>query len=159
MSRNTAYHSELQASPTELLFGETPALPGDLVGGDLPADSDLPHLLDRLRKNAGRPPAQTSIRRNPAVYYPPTTQTATHIYLKRPKAKTTPLSPRSDGPYKIVKRVGKSAVLIRTGYFKKDGTERTELHHWNNCSPITLDEDAPSAHKAPLGRKPKQSAQ
>ena len=81
LSRRTSYHSELQATPSEVVFGENPAVPGDLAGADLPADPNLPALLDRVRANAQRPPAQTTIRRTPQVYYPPSTDTATHVYL------------------------------------------------------------------------------
>ena len=152
LARRTAYHSELQASPAEVVFGDNPAVPGDLPGADLPADNDLVDLLERLRTNARRPPAQTTIRRNPQVYYPPTTATATHIYLK--KHKTNPLSPIKDGPYPIVERLGKSALKIKVGEYK-NGTDRTEIHHWRNCTPYIAPDNCQDAVKAPLGRKPK----
>ena len=156
LARNTAYHSELQVSPSEAVYGENPAVPGDLAGSDLSTnpDHDLVDLVEKLRQNARRPPAQTTIRRHPAVYYPPTTATATHIYLRRQK--TTPLSPRSDGPYRILERLGKSAINIKVGEFKS-GQPRTEVHHWNNCTPYVLPEDTVDATKTLLGRRPKQS--
>ena len=151
LSRRTAYHSELQASPAEVVYGTQLRVPGDLHAGDLTPDHGLPQLLDRLRENARRPPAQTGLRREPKVYYPPTTLTATHIYLRRQK--TTPLSPRSDGPYRILKRVGKSVVQIITGEYK-NGNKRTEMHHWKNCHPMILPDDTIDAHKLTLDRKP-----
>ena len=154
LARRTAYHSELQASPAEVLFGENPAVPGDLPAADIPADHDLADLLDRVRNNARRPPAQTSIRRDPPVYYPPTTQTATHVYLRQHK--TTPLSPISKGPYEIIERLGKSTIKIKVGSFKS-GAPRTEVHHWKNCTPYILPEGAVSAQKESLGRKPKSN--
>ena len=152
LSRRTSYHSELQASPSEMVMGDNPVVPGDLPDADLANDNNLTDLLDRLRVNAGRKPAQTSIRRTPAVYYPATTATATHIYLRCPK--TTPLSPIKDGPFPIIERLGKSAVKIKTGDYKKSGLPRTEVHHWKNCTPIVLPIDTEPAVKAPLGRKP-----
>ena len=125
-------------------------MPGDLPAGDIQPDHGLPNLLERVRDNAKRVPAQTSIRRQPAVYYPPTTATATHVYLK--KQKHGPLEPISDGPFRIVKRVGKSAINIKVGLYK-DGTYRTEMHHWKNCYPIALLENTIDAEKPTLGRK------
>ena len=156
LAKRTTYHSELQASPAEIVFGDNPAVPGDLPGADLPADHSLVDLLDRLRTNTHRAPAQTTIRRHPQVYYPPTTATATHVYLRCPK--TTPLSPIKDGPFPIEQRLGKSSVKIITGQYK-NGTNRTEIQHWNNCTPYILPDYQDSAVKVPLGRKPKQSAQ
>ena len=150
LSKNTAFHSELQASPCELVFGENPALPGDLAGAELPADASIVDLLDRLRDNAKRPAAQTTINRNPAVYYPATTSTATHVYLKCQKP--TPLSPRFDGPYLIRERLGKSSLKIVVGHYK-NGTERTEVHHWKNMHPMILPLDTETATKPTLGRK------
>ena len=86
LARRTAYHSELQASPAEFVFGDNPSVPGDLQGADIAPDSSLANLLERLRENAKRPSAEATIRRTPAVHYPPTTQTATHIYLKNQKS-------------------------------------------------------------------------
>ena len=149
LSRRTSYHSELQATPSEVVFGENPAVPGDLAGADLPADPNLPALLDRVRANAQRPPAQTTIRRTPQVYYPPSTDTATHVYLRNQKP--TPLSPMRDGPYQIIERLGKSTVKVKTGEFKS-GAPRTEVHHWRNCTPYILPQNADSAVKKPLGR-------
>ena len=91
LARRTAYHSELQASPAEVVYGTQLRVPGDLPSADLTSGDTMPELLERLRVNARRPPAATTIRKEPTVYYPPTTETATHIYLRRPK--TTPLSP------------------------------------------------------------------
>ena len=154
LHRRTAYHSELQASPSELVLGENPALPGELAGTDLPDDKTLEQLLDRLRTNARRPPAQTTIRRQPAVYYPLTTQTATHAYLRRQKTK--PLEPPFAGPYVILERLGKSSIKLHTGHYK-NGLQRHEIHHWKNCHPMILPMDTKAAEKPALGRKPAQS--
>ena len=82
---------------------------------------------------------------------PSTTETATHIYLRRPK--TTPLSPTSKGPYPILERLGKSVIKIKTGTYN-NGNIRVELHHWKNCHPMVLPSDTTSATRVPLGRKP-----
>ena len=154
LHQRTAYHSELQASPAEVILGENPALPGDLAGTDLPNDGTIEKLLDRVRANACRPPAQSTIRRSPAVYYPPTTESATHAYLKNQKP--SPLSPAYHGPYPITERLGKSSIKLLVGHFV-NGTERQEIHHWKNCHPMVLPEDTVPASKPTLGRKPKET--
>ena len=111
LARRTAFQSELQASPCEVLYGNNVRVPGDLPAGDTQPDHRLPNLLERVCDNAKRSPAHTSICRQPAVYSPPTTATATHVYLK--KHKHRPLEPISDGPFRIVNRVGKSAMNIK----------------------------------------------
>ena len=152
LSRRTAFHSELQASPCEVLYGNNVRVPGDLPSGaDIDPDHRLPNLLDRVQENAQRAPAQTSIRRNPAVYYPPTTTTATHVYVR--KAKHGPLEPIADGPFRVLDRIGKSAITIKVGQYK-NGVMRTETHHWKNCHPIILPEDTIDAERPVLGRKP-----
>ena len=60
-------------------------------------------------------------------------------------------------PFKILERLGKSSIKIKSGEYKS-GEARTEIHHWRNCTPKILPEGAPDASRTPLGRRPKQSA-
>ena len=133
------------------MFGEMPRLPGDL-DPNMPLDHSLADILERAKKNAARPPAQTSLRKELPVFYPPAAQNATHVYLHR--GKKTPLSPIADGPYLIKERLGKSCLRISTGDFV-NGRPRTEVVHWKNCSPHIIPDspDAiPDASKPKLGR-------
>ena len=98
------------------------------------------------------PPQPTVLHKDIKPYMPSQCLTATHVYTK--KAKKTPLSPISDGPYEIVKRIGKSCLEIKVGEYK-NGTDRTEIHHWRNCTPYIAPDNCQDAVKAPLGRKPK----
>ena len=134
LARRTAFHSELQASPSELVLGENPLIPGDLTHNG-PDDHSVPELLDRLRKNASREPAQTTIRRTIKPYFPPSATNATHVWVKR--GKTTPLSPIKDGPFRILERLGKSCLKIKTRTMA-NGQIQTEVVHWKNCAPMVL---------------------
>ena len=84
LARRTAFHSELQTSPAEAVLGDMPRLPGDLDPA-MPNDHSFADLLDRVRANAKKPPAQTTLRRDLPTYFPDTAVNATHIYRRRGK--------------------------------------------------------------------------
>ena len=132
LGRRTAYQPALGTSPAELVYGSTIRIPGELAGADLEKDSDLPHLLERVRAKAARPPVQTSHHTTPAVNLPPATDTCTHVWVK--KGKPTPLGAAFDGPYRIEERQGTSCLKVRAGSYV-NGTPRYEVHHLANCKP------------------------
>ena len=148
LGRRTQYQPELGTSPAELVLGQTPRVPGDLVdnGGE-----KLPELLDRLRTNAATPPVQTAHHSEITPYFPESAKVATHVMVK--KGKPTPLGAIYDGPYEIVQRIGKSCLKVRVGNWA-NGQPRHELTHWNNAYPVPVDADIPAAEKVRRGRKP-----
>ena len=152
LGRSTTYQPDIDASPSQLVFGSEPRLPGDLAvgtGGDI----DVPAILKTLKATANRKPAQTAIHSPPKTYFPEAAQKTNFVYMKNQK--TSPLSPRNDGPYPIVERVGKSCVRLEVGEYS-DGTPRLELHHWANLTPADVRPDGDIAVKPTLGR-PKSS--
>ena len=152
LGRRTSHHVELDATPAEVVFGANPRVPGDLKNPEL--EESVPALLERLRANAKRAPAQTNLHKESDSYFPPSAQTCTHVYVNR--GKTGPLTPRADGPFPIEQRLGKSCLEVRTGYYtsgQRKGQKRLEVHHWLRCKPApTPDADA---ERPKLGRKPK----
>ena len=108
-------------------------------------------LISGVKQNTNRAPAPTTIRRLVPTYFPAVAKNATHVFLRR--GKHTPLSPLSDGPLPIIRRVSKSTIEIQVGHYR-NGSPRLELHHWNNCDPIVLSKDTQPAEKPQLGRKP-----
>ena len=82
---------------------------------------------------------------------PPFTKTATHVMTK--KAKVSPLGEKWDGPYKILERLGDSALKLMVGHYS-NGSVRTEIRHWNTCYPLDPNSPLPTASKPSLGRKP-----
>ena len=114
------------------------------------ADETIEELLERVKALPEREPAQTSLHKTVPVYMPPKAETCTHVYTKR--AKQTPLGPRNDGPWEILERRGKSCLLLKMGDYVS-GKPRTELRHWNSCSPADMEADTKVAEKPKLGRK------
>ena len=150
LGRRTSYHEDLGATPAQVVFGEDPKLPGD---APLPMGEGetLEELLKRVKALPDRPPAPTSLHRTVRTYMPPQTETCEKVWTK--KAKCTPLGPRFEGPYPILQRLGKSCLQLKVGDYK-DGTPRTEVRHWNTCSPAEVGPETENATKPTLGRKP-----
>ena len=155
LSKRSQFQPDLGASPAELVFGQTMVIPGDLIGGDLEPQSTLPEILEQVRKNAARPPVQTSHHNaNPKHYVPKGLEEASHVWVRIPPAKKTPLGPAFDGPYEVIER-GDTCLTVRVGSFN-DGTSRTELQHLENCKPAFFLDEPYTVDRPKLGRPAKQ---
>ena len=155
LARRNSFHNELQASPAEVVYGESLRLPGDLPAQPTP-DQTIQDILSHVQTLPDRPPAQSRPSVGPQ-HFPQQAVDATHVYVRKPKSKTHPLSPVSDGPFPILERLGNSCLTIQTGNYKS-GAPRTELVHWRNCVPACLPDTTIPAQRSKLGRKPKQPA-
>ena len=153
LGRRTAFQPELGTSSAELLYGQTPRIPGDIAGADLAVDSDLPHLLERMRTHAAQPQVQTAHHRTRPVYMPSDTTNATHVYVKR--GKPTPLGPNFDGPFEILEKLGNSCLKIRVRSYA-NGQARTEVQNWINCKPAKFVAEPFEIDRPKPGRKQKQ---
>ena len=154
LGKRTAFQPDLGTSPAEIVFGQTLTVPGDLAGSDLQPDSDLPHLLERVRRNAARAPVQTSHHTTiPKDYRPPGLDTATHPWVKKADAKVTPLSPKYDGPFEVLERRGDSCVVVWVGTLAH-GEATTELQHLENCKPVFFQGKPYTVKKPKLGPPP-----
>ena len=158
LGKRTAFQPHLDASPAEMVFGQTLTVPGDLAGSDLQPESDLPHLLEKVRRNAAKPPVQTHHHTAvPKDYRPPGLDTATHLWVKKPDAKISPLSPKYDGPFLVLERRSDSCVVVRAGTLA-NGEARTELHHLENCKPVFFLGEPYTVERPKLGRPRKDAA-
>ena len=90
LRRHTAYQPEIDASPAELVFGQTILVPGDMeafhAGTDLPSSPEIKHMLQSLQTLAAKPPVTTSRHGKvdpPAPYFPEAAKTATHVFIRR----------------------------------------------------------------------------
>ena len=155
LARRNSYHNELQATPAEAVYGESMRLPGDLTPRPSP-DVTTEDILLKVKALPDRPPAQTRPPSGPQ-HFPPEADSATHVYVRRPKSKIKPLTPISDGPFVILNREGHSCLTIQTGTYKS-GAPRTELVHWRNCIPANLPTTTIPASRPKLGRKPANAA-
>ena len=145
--RNSAYQPELGTSPSELVLGQMPRIPGDLVEHN---GENFAELLQRLRTNAAQPPIPTAHHTKITPYFPKSAQEATHVMQKI--GKPLPLGPQYQGPYPIQQRIGDSCLKIQVGNWA-NGKPRHELTHWNTCYPVPLTLDVDNAHKSKRGRK------
>ena len=146
LGRRTSYVPELGTSPAEVVLGQMPRVPGDLLETN---GQGLTDLLHDLRNNASRPPAQTGHHRNIPSYLPEEAEKATHVYMK--VGKPRPLGPLFEGPYEITRRIGKSCLEVYVGNWA-NGKPRHELTHWSNCYPSPIIPSEPQ-QKAKRGRK------
>ena len=152
IARRTSLHSELKTTPAQVVFGDDPRLPGDIIP-PMSSGETLEDLLTRVKANAERPPSQTALHRKLPVFFPAKATTATHVYTKC--AKLTPLSAKYDGPFEIIERLGKSCLKIKVAEYQ-DGTPRTEIRHWRTCWPASVTEDTTPAVRPSLGRRAKK---
>ena len=148
LARRTAFQPQLNTSPAELVLGQMPRLPGDLLETQ---GQRLTDLLEHLRTNAARPPVETAHHRKITPFMPKEAQEATHVYTR--KGNPAPLAPLWEGPYEIKQRIGNSCLKIHVGNWS-NGTPRHELAHWNNCFPAPLGADITPGVKPKRGRKP-----
>ena len=137
---------ELETSPAEVVLGQMPRLPGDVLETN---GQKLTDLLHHLRTNASKPPVPTGHHQIIQPYMPEETETATHVYMKIGKPR--PLGPLWEGPYRIIQRIGKSCLKVMVGHWS-NGKPRHELTHWNNCFPAPPDASF-DGQKAKRGRK------
>ena len=84
---------------------------------------------------------------------PSTTDTATHVYLKKDNPKG--LLQSYTGPHKIVDRPSYSTIKVKVGTFKS-GVDNIQLHHWSNAKPALVRAGAEEAQMPVRGRPKKQ---
>ena len=162
LGRHTAFQPELDASPAELVFGQTLIIPGDMAAFDAnpetPSTSEVRDMLDVLRTAAAKPPVPTSRHSKgdrPAPHFPAEAHTATHVFVRRHKSTKQQLQPTADGPFPIVRRLGDTRLQIQVGHYAS-GQPRFEEVHWNRCAVAHTEPQQQDAVRVPLGRKPKQ---
>ena len=148
-----SYRSDIQASPSELAHGLSPALPGSLLTTTQPSHA-LQDLLDYVKNKTTRKPVQTHLNvPNPTVNEPP--PNVTHVYTRQHKQYG--LDPPFSGPFKIIKRLSRSTVRIKVGTYA-DGSIRTADRHWSDLKAVKL-ENIQEENRPKLGRPKKQQPQ
>ena len=78
------------------------------------------------------------------------TNDTTHVYMKV----DTPLglTPKYEGPYKIISRPSRSQIQIRVGSYA-NGLPRLLTVHWSLCKPAHMREGAAEASRPNVGRR------
>ena len=154
--KRSSYQKELETSPSMLVYGADPAIPGDCLidPGDTLSDPDLKNLVEHLSKLDQAPPKQTSSPSTNPIEEPP--QSVTHVYVREHGTKG--LDSQFRGPFPVIDRPSRSTVKIRVGFFV-NGAERHQIRHWRDLKVAHMrSEDTMEAARPKLGR-PKKSPQ
>ena len=158
LSRRVALLPDIGTSSSKLVLGMDPVVPGQLVGAPSPPmeTEHLKNLVKHLEAAADDIPKQTSNHNTKPKkeYMPTTTDTATHVYLKKDNPRG--LLQSYTGPHPIVDRPSYSTIRVKVGTFKS-GVENIQLHHWSNAKPANVRAGAPEAQMPARGRPKKSS--
>ena len=149
MAKRAQVQPDLDASASQLVFGKSIALPGQLLGHPGPPLTNLQtkKLLDQLYQLENKPAIQTSATVNPIdISY---TDKATHVYVKNEDS--TGLATKFLGPFLIVSRPSRTQVEIKVGVYA-NGEARTVIYHWSSCKIAHLRPDAVEGQRPQLGR-------
>ena len=107
----TIVKEDLQASPSEMLFGTTPCIPGEFfTTNSLQANSSsFVHSLRQLFRSIRPVPASRHASVNPFVYND--LATCTHVF-KRVESIRKPLEPPYTGPHRVLRRISERVYSI-----------------------------------------------
>ena len=143
---------DLDASSALLVFGKSLSIPGQLLQHPGPPLTNLQTkaLLNELYKMASKPAIQTtSVQKSNDISI---TEGAQYVYVKVHEPKHG-LSPRFEGPFKVISRPSRSQVQVRVGSFV-DGRPRLSTFHWSSCKLAKVRDDFQEASRPNIGRKP-----
>ena len=104
----TTVKPDIGASPSDLVYGEGLAVPGEVLPKVPSTDQQLVRqretALSNLRLEVARlQPTETSAHRRPLVHLPDDLNNCTHIFVRRGGVQSTLASPYT-GPYRVVSR-------------------------------------------------------
>ena len=108
LALRTTVKPDLGASPSDLVYGEGIAVPGQILPSAQLPDNELlqrqRRTLSNLRMEVERmQPVPTSAHRRPAVHVPDELDTCTHVFVLRGGVQPTLTTPY-DGPFRVVER-------------------------------------------------------
>lgn len=130
--RNTV--TDTGYSPAQLVFGTSPNLPTHFFMRREPRlDQATPTFVHKFFSAAQKFPKPTRNYQRPDVYLPPDLASATHVWLRNAETKSS-LSPRYNGPYRILNRDQKTLTI--------DFGQRTDTVSVDNVKPAFLDENS-----------------
>ena len=108
LALRTTVKPDLGASPSDLVYGEGIAVPGQVLPSPPIPDEELlerqRRTLSNLRMEVERmQPVPTSAHRRPAVHVPEELDTCTHVFVLRGGVQPTLTTPY-DGPFRVIER-------------------------------------------------------
>ena len=109
--KRTSYQKELDASPSMLVYGSDPAIPGDCLidPGEDVTGPELKELVKNLTKLDQAPPIQTSSKSNNPVEEPP--KLVKRVYIREHGTKG--LDAQYRGPFPVISRPTRTTVKVR----------------------------------------------
>lgn len=112
----TTIKQDLKHTPSEMLYGENPRLPGELFVHSRDSNfTDPQDFVQKLRENLRKVgSAPTRIANNRAVYVPKSLLDAEYVFVRVDRVKTSLQSPY-EGPFKVVKKLRNAFVIDRNG--------------------------------------------
>lgn len=116
LGMRAAVKEDLQATMSELVYGQTIRLPGEFFetsfNQQTPCDfvQDLRRHFEKLRPNVTTHHASTST----ATFVPKNLMTSSHVFVRHDAVRSCLQKPY-DGPYKVIKRNAKHFVLLIKG--------------------------------------------
>lgn len=137
LGMRNAWKDDLQASPAELVYGETLRLPGQFISPkDDFSTSDVTEYATRLRSYMAKlAPKQTSWHSVSPFYIPRDLHSSSHIFLRQDHVRNS-LEPPYAGPYKVIKRQPK--------YFTIDVKGKTLTVSVDRLKPAYLTREMPA---------------
>ena len=111
----STHKEDIQASPAEMVYGQTLTLPADLVTADDNTKVDPVAFVEQLKQRMAnvRTAASRAVSNQP-VYIPPALDSCQYVYLRSDGHKT-PLQRPYTGPYRVIRRT-RQTFTIRTNH-------------------------------------------
>ena len=152
LSIRTTLKPDVGASPSDLVYGEGLAVPGELLPSTPPTDPQLARqreeALSELRMEVARlQPVPTSTHRQPRIHLPPALETCSHVFIRRAPVAPSPLSAPYVGPFRVLSRNRFNFVVNIPGR----GDETVSISRVKPA--VSSEEDADAAAPPPRRRQ------
>jgi hypothetical protein len=111
---HTSFKADLQASVTELVYGEPLRIPGELLTPNA-RQVELAHLITQLRQHMARlRPLPATRHTNPGTFLHTDLTNCTHGFFRQDSTRRV-LEPSYSGPYQVLSRKDKTLKLLVRG--------------------------------------------
>lgn len=103
LSLRSSFKEDIKASPSDLVYGTTLALPADIIQQtNMP--TNITEFITSIKETMNQLiPQETSWHTNQQTFVPPDLATCQFVYLRNDSVKASHIKPY-DGPYKVIRR-------------------------------------------------------